>query len=609
MKWHVGLGLLGLMVFAGCGKQGGNSTPDTKPTQVQTSPWLFTSTSPADNRGNHGVYLSNGVIGVSLGPFGPDKSSSAFLAGVYDSTENLLPIPLFDQSAASYPSTSSFEQTLDVEHGTLTTSFTDSSGNKGRIVAFASRADRSLVVFRYEGAAESLASRIKTIPVVPGTYPGVRAGVTVSQVKDSNGTTVFGRIESPISLLSTKANTSKPFETLLSEHQAKWEQAWKSDIIIDGDPEAQRVIHKALFDLRQSAAPKGSNVAIAPEGLAGNFYKGHIFWDADVWMLPALLPFDPDAAMDIVGYRDKVRKAVTPWESAHTGKERAPSGFSDGRHVTADVGYGALLVLQTSTSKPERDIAMRVLTTAADELVKLGFKSGPPSTFGKVTGPDELNMGVEENAFTNAMAKKVLTSATSFSRASGKPVNERWNVLAKELVIPMTADGNIAKCKNDDGRKTKQADGELALWPGYATNDEGVIEKSFDFHKVRPIKNGPAMTDAIHALIAARLGRQQEAEENLKAAYQPFMRGPFMLFSEKRSMDRCVFVTGLGGLVQAVVYGYAGLDLTGDEPAAVKKPALPASWKTLTLQGIHHRGQRYDIRIDASGSTIKDTQK
>ena len=609
MKWHVGLGLLGLMVIAGCGKQGGNSTPDTNPLQVQTSPWLFTSTSPADNRGNHGVYLSNGVIGVSLGPFGPDKNSSAFLADVYDSDENLLPIPLFDQSTAPYPAISNFEQTLDIEHGTLTTTFTDANGNKGRIIAFASRADRSLVVFRYDGAAEPLASRIKSIPVISGSFPGIRAGITVSQIKDTIGTTVIGRIESPISPRSTKNTALKPFETLLSEHQAQWENAWKSDIIIDGDPEAQRVIHKALFDLRQSAAPKGSNVAIAPEGLAGNFYKGHIFWDADVWMLPALLPFDPDAAADIVGYRNKVRKPDTPWESAHTGKERAPSGFSDGRHVIADAGYGALLVLQSSSSITDKRTALQVLTQAADELVKLGFKSGPPSTFGKVTGPDELNMGVEENAYTNAMAKKVLTAATTFSRAAGKPVNERWNVLAKELVIPMTSEGNIAKCKNDDSKKTKQADGELALWPGDATSDVSLLGKSFDYHKTRPIKNGPAMTDAIHTLIAARLGRAKEAEENFNDSYKPFLRGPFMLFSEKRSMDRCVFVTGLGGLIQSVVYGYAGLELSGDKPIATQKPALPATWKKLTMKGIHHRGQRYDIGIDASGTTVKNAQK
>ena len=596
-----------MLAFLGCQKQSSLQTSEGK-SPVQTSPWFYESYSPTDSRGNHGIYISNGVIGMSLGPFGPTKESSAFLAGVYDKDENLLPIPLFDAGAVPDPSVKTFHQTLDVQHGTLVTEFTDLTGANGRIIAFASRADRSLVVFRYEGAAVPLSKRIKQSTAITGTYPGVNASISVSEVKDAGGTTILCSIDSPVSPSSVQETAQKTYETLLSEHEDEWKQAWKSDIIIDGDTEAQRVVHKALFDLRQSAAPKGSNVSIAPEGLAGNFYKGHIFWDADVWMLPALLPFDPDAAADIVGYRDKVKGAATPWESALTGKERAPSGFSDGRHVIADAGYGALLILQSSAQKADQATALRVLVKSADELVKLGFKSGPPSSFGKVTGPDELNMGVEENAYTNALAKRVLRGATQFSRAAGKQINPRWDVLASELKIPMTPDGIIAKCTNDDGKKTKQADGELALWPGNATTELDLLGKSFDYHKTRPIKNGPAMTDAIHALIAARLGRQQEAEENFKAAYQPFVRGPFMLFSEKRSLDRCVFVTGLGGLLQAVIYGYAGLDLSTKTPRATQKPVLPKSWKSITLKGIQHRGQSYDVRIDNAGSSITKTK-
>ena len=607
MKLAALLALIGMFTLIGCQKNAPNM--QSKATQsAPTSPWLFESNSPTDSRGNHGIYLSNGVIGMSLGPFGPANESIVFLAGVYDKDENLLPIPMFDAGAIPDPSVKSFHQTLDIQHGTLVTEYTDTAGSEGRIIAFASRADRSLVVFRYEGAAANLSKRIKQRIAISGTYPGVNASISVSEVKDAGATTILCRIDSPVSPLAVQQTAQKSYETLLSEHEDKWEQAWKSDIIIDGDIEAQRVVHKALFDLRQSAAPKGSNVSIAPEGLAGNFYKGHIFWDADVWMLPALLPFDPDAASDIVGYRDKVKGAATPWESALTGKERAPSGFSDGRHVIADTGYGALLVLQTSASATDKAIALRVLMRAADELVKLGFKSGPPSSFGKVTGPDELNMGVEENAFTNAMAKRVLHAATKYSRGAGQRINPSWDALANELLIPMTPQGQIAKCKSDDGRKTKQADGELALWPGDATTDLEVLGRSFDYHKTRPIKNGPAMTDAIHSLIAARLGRQQEAEENFRAAYQPFVRGPFMLFSEKRSLDRCVFVTGLGGLLQAVVYGYVGLDLSTETPTATQKPVLPKSWKSITLNGVQHRGHSYDVRIDKAGASITKTK-
>lgn len=603
MKLAASLALIGIFTLVGCQKNA-PVAQNTEAQTVSTSPWLFESNSPTDSRGNHGIYLSNGVIGMSLGPFGPTRESSVFLAGVYDNDENLLPIPLFDAGAAPDPSVKTFHQTLDIQHGTLITEYTDSAGSPGRIIAFASRADRSLVVFRYEGAAVNLSKRIKQRSLITGTYPGVKAAISVSEVKDPGATTILCVIDSSISPAAFQESAQKSYETLLSEHKDSWEQAWKSDIVIDGDAEAQRVIHKALFDLRQSAAPKGSNVSIAPEGLAGNFYKGHIFWDADVWMLPALLPFDPDAAADIVGYRDKVNKTGTPWESAHTGKERAPSGFSDGRHVIADAGYGALLVLQASKVESDKAAARRVLIRAADQLVTLGFKSGPPSSFGKVTGPDELNMGVEENAFTNSLAKRVLQAATRYSRDSGKPVNPRWDALASELVIPMTPEGQIAKCKSDDGKKTKQADGELALWPGNATSDIQVLEKSFDYHKTRPIKNGPAMTDAIHALIAARLGRKQEAEEKFRSAYKPFMRGPFLLFSEKRSLDRCVFVTGLGGLLQSIVYGYAGLDLSGEKPVATNKPALPSSWKAITLKGIQHRGNSYDVKIDTSGSSV-----
>lgn len=601
------LALIGIVTLVGC-QQNVPITQNKATQSAPTSPWLFESNSPTDSRGNHGIYLSNGVIGMSLGPFGPTKDSTVFLAGVYDKDENLLPIPLFDAGAIPDPSVKTFHQTLDIQHGTLVTEYTDTAGSNGRIIAFASRADRSLVVFRYEGAAVNLSKRIKQRIAISGTYPGVNASISVSEIKDAGATTILCNIDSPVSPSAVQETAQKSYETYLSEHKDSWEQAWKSDIVIDGDAEAQRVVHKALFDLRQSAAPKGSHVSIAPEGLAGNFYKGHIFWDADVWMLPALLPFDPDAVANIVGYRDKVNRTNTPWESAHTGKERAPSGFSDGRHVIADAGYGALLVLQTSASATDKAVALRVLMRAADELVKLGFKSGPPSSFGKVTGPDELNMGVEENAYTNALAKRVLRAATQFSRAAGRQIDAKWDVLASELQVPMTPDGMIAKCKNDDGKKTKQADGELALWPGNATTDSDTLGKSFDYHKTRPIKNGPAMTDAIHALIAARLGRQQEAEENFRAAYQPFVRGPFMLFSEKRSLDRCVFVTGLGGLLQAVVYGYVGLDLSTETPTATQKPVLPKSWKSITLNGVQHRGQSYDVRIDNAGSSITKTK-
>jgi trehalose/maltose hydrolase-like predicted phosphorylase len=67
-------------------------------------------------------------------------------------------------------------------------------------------------------------------------------------------------------------------------------------------------------------------------------------------------------------------------------------------------------------------------------------------------------------------------------------------------------------------------------------------------------------------------------------------------------------VTGLGGLLQAVIYGYAGLDLSTKTPTATQKPVLPKSWKSITLKGVQHRGQSYDVRIDNAGSSITKTK-
>ena len=115
----------------------------------------------------------------------------------------------------------------------------------------------------------------------------------------------------------------------------------------------------------------------------------------------------------------------------------------------------------------------------------------------------------------------------------------------------------------------------------------------------------PCSLDSIHALIAARLGRADEAEKDFRESYRPFVRGPFLLFSEKRSLDRCVFTTGAGGILQSVLYGFGGLDFS--EPGGlIKAPvALPPSWKKLTITGIEWKGKRYTLTVTPEGRTLK----
>jgi trehalose/maltose hydrolase-like predicted phosphorylase len=118
----------------------------------------------------------------------------------------------------------------------------------------------------------------------------------------------------------------------------------------------------------------------------------------------------------------------------------------------------------------------------------------------------------------------------------------------------------------------------------------------FSYYVDRTIKTGPAMTESVHAVIAARLGRTEEAYRRFRLSVDPFVRPPFSSFSEKRTRDHLQFLTGAAGALQAVLYGFAGLHLR-DSPRPLFQPHLPSAWTSLTLRNFQWRGQRYDVSI------------
>ena len=151
------------------------------------------------------------------------------------------------------------------------------------------------------------------------------------------------------------------------------------------------------------------------------------------------------------------------------------------------------------------------------------------------------------------------------------------------------------------GEPAKQADTLLLLHPGGMPASPPEQARLYDYYASRVIRNGPAMTEAIHSLLAARLGRGQEALDRFRAGYRPFLRPPFGLFSEKRTRDNLCFLTGAAGVLQAVIYGFAGLDLH-DSPTPQAHPSLPPGWQSITLHGVQWRGKCYDLRCDRAGA-------
>lgn len=567
----------------------------------QTDPWLLTTIDPAANRGNHGIFLGNGTVGATFGANGgDDKNSVVFQAGKYDAAETVAKASPLNFPLLRAANGGKYQQTLDIKHGVLTTT-------RGNVVTttFASSNFPSSLILHVQGAP---------LPAKPfGTN-----GATY-QDTDKDGSWTYTAAGS--SGKSPQEEPRKRYAEELTHQEDTWQKLWQdADIQIDGDPEAQQLVHKLMFDLLQSTRP-GASDSIAPESLSGDFYKGHIFWDAEVWMFPALLAQHPDYARSILDYRFKhlgaaKRKAKAegyagadfPWESGASGKEVAPSGFSKGRHVTAGVGWANWQYwLATQDRAWLTTRGWPVLSAIADFWVSRGKKNAQTGKWDvlDVYGPDENKGETDNNTYTNAMARYCLLAATEAAKIVGKPANPKWNTVASNLALPFNKKGGYYLARqNDDGKATKQADGELVIYPAVLPMDRKTAEATFDIQSKRPIKNGPAMTDAMHALIAARLGRAQEAEQAFRDSYRPFIRGPFLLFSEKRSLDRCVFTTGAGGVLQAVIYGFGGLDFSRSAGVIDGKPALPASWKKLTITGIKRGGKRYTLTVTPEKRTL-----
>ncbi len=469
----------------------------------QTNPWLLTTTDPNANRGNHGIFLGNGVAGATFGASGgADKNSVAYLAGKYNEKETLqqmgpLPFDLPEPKPGE-----KYEQTLDMKRGVLTT-------RMGNITAttFASNTPPFPLVLHVQGAP-------------PTDKPSASTAYHDITERDGSWTRVVQLV--PKGAADGKAIADYTEE--LARQESYWQKLWQdADIQIEGDPEAQQLVHKLMFDLLQSTRP-GASDSIAPESLSGDFYKGHIFWDAEVWMFPALLAQHPEYARSLLDYRFRHLAAAKakakaegyagadfPWESASSGKEVAPSGFSKGRHVTAGVGWAHWQYwLATQDRNWLKTRGWPVLSAIADFWASRAKKN--PQT-GKwdvldVYGPDENKGEADNNTYTNALARYCLLAASDAAKIVGQPANPKWKTVAANIALPFDKKGGYYLARqNDEGKATKQADGELVLYPAALPMDRKTAEATFDFNSKRPIKNGPAMTDAMHALIAARLGR------------------------------------------------------------------------------------------------------
>ena len=401
-------------------------------------------------------------------------------------------------------------------------------------------------------------------------------------------------------------------DRILKEHYALWEELWKGDIIIDGDREAQLIARSALFNLYSSAL-ENSRLSIAPMGLSGTFYSGHIFWDSEIWMYPPMLFMNQGIAKSMVDYRtDRLKAAenrastygykgaMFPWESDDAGEEATPINALTGQfehHITADV---AIAFWNYYCMTKDRNWLIKegfpVMKKIADFWVSRAAKNADGSySVRYVIGADEYAEGVDDNAFTNAAAQKALEYTALAAKICGEKVSDKWTEVAQKLVFTKTSEGVTAEYQGYKGEMIKQADVNLLGYPLGTIKDEKQLRKDLDYYTAKiDNEHGPAMTFSIFAVQYARLGDADKAYKMFKRAYQPNQRPPFGVLAETPSSSNPYFMTGAGGVLQAVINGFGGLDIT-ENGIIQHKTVLPKSWKKLTLKGVGPDRKEYVV--------------
>jgi trehalose/maltose hydrolase-like predicted phosphorylase len=436
------------------------------------------------------------------------------------------------------------------------------------------------------------------------------------------------------------------FDRLLAEHRAAWAARWAdAEVTIEGDPDAELAVRFALFHLLASAADR-DEAAVGARGLTGPVYAGHVFWDADVFVLPVLAAVHPAAARAMLEYRLRrlapARRLAAahgragarfPWESAADGSEVTPAWATDrlGRrmrihtgemeeHIVADVAWAACRYADWTgdlafLDGPGRDL---LLDTARYWVSRVRWDRAGRAHIDGVIGPDEYHIEVDDNAFTNVMARWNLRRAVDLAeRVGGATAAElrAWRELAEALVDgydpatgryrqfagfdalqplligelarpPVAADLLLGREQVGAAQVVKQADVLMLHLLVPEETAPGSLEPNLAFYGPRTA-HGSSLSPAVHAALLARAGDPDRGLELFRLACR------LDLDDLTSTTAGGLHVATFGGVWQALASGFLGLRPSGH--GLGMDPHLPAAWDAVELR-LRYHGRRLRVR-------------
>jgi trehalose/maltose hydrolase-like predicted phosphorylase len=631
--------------------------------------------------------LADGRIGTNGSPTGTAQSAApaVLAAGMYEADEKhggLLACPTWGQLSVWLGPTDECVRMLDLRTASLYEEVRATSGHVASL-RFSALSRPGLAVMRArgdpactraapapsltagspgeQGTAEGVSwARLKAGPgdVVVGVRDDIAAGAEVERLDRFAAFAWLGdapvRRTRPINAATRAA--ADGFDAVFAGHREAWASRWEeADVQIEGDPGLQLAVRLALFHLMSSVADD-DEAAVGARGLTGPAYRGHVFWDSDVFVLPFLAATHPMAARAMLEYRIRrlaAARAIAhaggrdgaqfPWESARSGFEVTPTSAKDRlgnvvpirtgqleQHVVADVAWAAGCYESWTADRafiegPGADLLFETARFWASRV--RWDRVGDAHIYG-VIGPDEYHETVDDNAFTNVMARWNLRRAAA--RAAGdERVSEfervRWLEIADGLVDgfdpqtrlyeqfagffgldpliiadvasrrPIAADLLLGRERVRQAQVVKQAD---VLMLHHLVPDEVAPDSllpNLEFYEPRTA-HGSSLSPGIHASLFARAGRLDEALRALDTAAR------MDLDDLTGTTAGGVHLATMGSVWQALAFGFAGLRPIGS--VLHIDPRLPSGWRRLQI-AVRFRGSSVRMMIEPLVTEIR----
>ena len=549
--------------------------------------------------------IAAGVLGTRGSVIVPQPSGdpAVLMSGVYaraGAESHLLGAPRWNAIPVDDGALTSVRRVLDLRAGVLRQEIGSRTGPI-EAVLFCSLARPGVAVLRARGPLQGtrLAQALEPPPGVPcqqgevdgaawmraRSRPASIVAAIHGQLRGRHPERVLDRIATYEGAANGAANQRRAlerlrgarkasFDALLAEHRRAWASRWAdADVAIEGDSQLQLATRLAVFHLMASVADT-DEAAVGARGLTGRAYRGHVFWDSDVYMLPFLSATHPAAARAMLEYRVRRMPAALraaraagregarfPWESARSGEDVTPERLRDHQgelvpvltgeleeHIVADVAWAAACYTEWTGDRAFAAAQGRelIVQTARWWASRIELDAQGRGHLRDVIGPDEYHVSVDDNAFTNVMARWNLRQAADVG-APGVDERERrlWLELADSIVDgydaqtgvyeqfagfhaleplliaeiaprrPVAADMLLGHERVSAAQVLKQAD---VLMLHYLVPDEvaaGSLEPNLDFYEPRTA-HGSTLSPGVHAALLARAGRLEQALEMLR---------------------------------------------------------------------------------------------